>query len=106
MITYSWRFSNCKVVQHQNGLDNIIKTIDWNLLATENGYSVSASGSTEFVDPTDNFLSFTEITKDIMIDWVVSGISEEDLKKVKQTLAEQLKELQKPQLVQMPLPFD
>lgn len=106
MIEYTWHFSNCKVIQHSNGFDNIIKSVDWKLIATENQYSVNADGSTEFADPSINFVPFSNITKDIMINWVISGISQENLDAVKKSLVEKLKELQKPHLVQMPLPFD
>lgn len=107
MIEYTWTFSNCMVVQNLDGLDNVIKSVDWKLTASDNKHSVSAGGTTEFsgVDPSQ-YIEFTKITKDQMIEWVLSGISEKDLNELKEHLEKQLIELNKPVLVQMPLPFN
>lgn len=107
MIEYTWTFSNCKVIQKMDGLENVIKCVDWTLTASDGIHSVNATGTTEFsgVDPS-NYVEFTSITKEQLIKWVLSGISEEDLNAVKDQLEKQLIELNKPVLVQMPLPFD
>jgi hypothetical protein len=107
MVDYAWTFSNCKVIQKMGDLENVIKSVDWTLTATDATHSVSASGTTEFsgVDLLQ-FVDFTSITKDQMTDWVLSGISDEDLKAVKEQLENSLNELNKPVLVQMPLPFN
>jgi hypothetical protein len=105
MITYEWQFYNCKVIQHENGLDNIIKSVDWRLMAIDGVYCVSIEGTTEFANPSPQFVEFTDVTKDMMTNWVVAGISADNMAKIEQSLAEQLKELKKPVLVQMQLPF-
>lgn len=107
MINYTWTFSNCKVIQKMGDLENVIKSVDWTLTASDEYHSVSASGTTEFsgVDLLQ-FVEFTTITKEQMTDWVLSGISDDDLKAVKEQLEKGLIELNKPVLVQMPLPFN
>jgi hypothetical protein len=107
MIEYSWTFSNCKVIQKMGDLDNVIKTVDWTLTASDGNQSVNAQGTTEFgeTDPIQ-FVPFTELTKDMMIEWVLSGISAEELQSVKEYLEKQIAELNKPVLVQMNLPFN
>lgn len=107
MIDYTWTFSNCMVIQNLDGLENVIKSVDWKLTASDKKHSVSAGGTTEFngIDPS-NYTEFTKITKDQMIEWVLSGISEEEMNALKDQLEKQLVELNKPVLVQMPLPFN
>lgn len=107
MVDYTWTFSNCKVIQKLGDLENVIKSVDWTLTASDGLHSVCATGTTEFTgaDPLQ-FVDFTSITKEQMIDWVLSGISSEELDAVKSQLEKDLIELNKPVLVQMPLPFN
>lgn len=106
MITYDWQFLNCKVIQSYNGYDNIIKSVDWKLMAIDGPLCAAVEGTTVFTDPSDNFIEFNNVTKEKMIDWVMSSISAEDMSNIEQSLAMQLMEMKKPILVQMPLPFN
>lgn len=106
MIAFEWTFSGCKVIQNLNDLENVIKVVEWTLTANDGKYSVNATGVTELPDPVDTeFIPFTELTKETVISWVISGISKEDLDSLKDHLQKQLIEMNKPVLVQMSLPF-
>jgi hypothetical protein len=100
MITYEWQFLSCEVIQNYNGLENVVKKIDWKLIATDGINSVSADGYSELGNPSvHTYITFDQLTKDIVANWVMSGWN--DIETVKSHLEAQLVEMSKPQTVRM-----
>lgn len=100
MVTYDWQFLSCEVIQNYNGLENVVKKVDWKLIATDGAYSVSADGYSELGDPNiHSYVAFENLTKDMIISWITTGWT--GLEEVKTQLEAQLRELAKPQTVRM-----
>jgi hypothetical protein len=78
-ITYTWKVSSLKKTNTSNLNDVIIQT-SWNKIGTdEDGNTGFFPGSSEFqldtVDP-DNFISYDDLTEEIILGWVQSLIGE------------------------------
>jgi hypothetical protein len=105
-IQYSWNFSNCRIIQQFGTFENVIKVIDWKLTANDGKFTTDASGTTEFGPPNpETFIEFTQITKDVLIGWVLEGLSSEDKKSLYDALDKELEKLNRPTLAVVSLPF-
>ena len=69
MIT-SWGISEFECFKNQDGFNNVIKTITWNYFAIDGEYSTELNGVTELDPPTENFIEYGDLTKDIVISMI------------------------------------
>ena len=81
MFTYKWIIENFEV-QNSDTLENIATKIKWKYLAyDENNVEIGSEYDTLILDEPDsqNFTHFQELTEEIVISWLQSKLSVEDL---------------------------
>lgn len=100
-IKYEWIFSTPKVLISEDGLDNIVKSVNWTLVAKLNDETLDKKNYIAIYDTTTNFsniepkqfVPFDELTKQQVISWIESV---EDIDQVKEWLASQIDEQMNP----------
>jgi len=102
-IRYEWTILGCEVYQNFLNHKNVVKKIEWKLTATDGVYSASAEGNTELSDPVNNFILFENLTKDMVISWIESGLSNYD--EIKKLLETDVLKQNIPKTIRMNLPF-
>jgi hypothetical protein len=102
-ITYTWVISQLDCAPHENGLDDVVKTIHWRYQATDGTYTTDCYGSIGVgeVDP-DDFTPYAELTKDQVIAWLETQLDVEELER---NLAGQLAALANPPIISPDLPW-
>ena len=82
MITYTWKITP-PYVRDEGDLTDVIKAFGWSLVAEEDDYRASKSG-TLYLDAADplSFTEFDSVTRDQAKSWVLAnlGQTEEQLK--------------------------
>lgn len=81
MVDVIWTFNNFEVALAEDGLTNVVKSINWTLRANDNGIidSVTATTGLESPDP-NSFINFDDITEQWAIDVVSSKVDVEAIK--------------------------
>ena len=111
MITYNWNFNPLTCQTHLEGHDDVVMTIHWQLYATQTvddkNYSAQSIGTTslEFDASAESFIPFAELTKEIVQQWVETQLGEEQIEKMKTSLATQIEEQITPKIVNHPAPW-
>jgi hypothetical protein len=105
MITYKWNFFSfdCKV--NDNGLQNVVKTINWIFTGTnENGIYAEIFGVQNLSDPNpEDFTPYSEISKEQVIQWIESV---NDLESLKSEINEIINEKINPIYIKLPPNFN
>ena len=95
MLNYTWRLSSLKALTKLN--DDIlapITSVYWRLQATDGEKFAEVTGVQDFDTQSlnkENFIEFSDLTKDDIIGWVQQELGEESIETMKQDLANQLK---------------
>jgi hypothetical protein len=110
--TYTWSFPHLEVAPSLDGLTNVVKTVHWRIMATEDGHSAEAYGSVSLSDPDpDTFTAFDGLTKETVQGWVEATLNAEGegevlvVERMKTSLAEQIARAKAPPVVTMPAPW-
>jgi hypothetical protein len=90
-INFDWNIQNLK-----GGLDNTVSSVEWELIGTSTANNISYSAKTfglvNFTNDTNPiFIPYSELTKDIIVDWVVSTLPVEDVIFDKNNIANTIK---------------
>ena len=82
-ITYTWKIKRLERIDTQEPypvVENMVRAIHWEKHGEENGYSGRCKGilhlGRDEID-VDNYS--TEITKELLVEWVVSHLNEENI---------------------------
>jgi hypothetical protein len=102
-ITYTWVISQLDCAPHENGLDDVVKTIHWRYQATDGAYTADCYGTVGVgdVDP-DDFTPYPDLTKDQIVEWLEANL---DVESLEQGLAAELADLANPPIVSPDLPW-
>lgn len=102
-INYTWQFQQFDVAPVAGGLANVVRTIHWRLIASDDEHVVSAYGAVNLAnaDP-DDFIAFEDITKQWAIDATSSLL---DVPAQEAVLADQISALKQPPIVRLAPPF-
>jgi hypothetical protein len=75
MITYTWKITP-PYVRDEDDLTDVIKAFGWSLVAEEDDYRASKSG-TLYLDAADplSFTEFDSVTRDQVKSWVLSSLN-------------------------------
>lgn len=81
-ITYSWIIRKLECAPSENGLTNIVKIVHWTYQAhTEEKY-VEISNQYPLSPPfPENYINYSELTEDIVIEWLENNLDIDYLKK-------------------------
>ena len=74
---YEWKIGQLEIVPSENGLTDIVKTVDWSYSATEDDCVATTYGQTELNSPdTSTFIAFKSLTEDDVLMWVKLAMGE------------------------------
>lgn len=110
--TYTWAFPTVEVVPSEDGLTNVIRTVHWRLIATQDGYSAEAYGSLTLPKPeAQAFKEFSTITKADVEAWVAEQLNAgnetgQAIEQLKTALTEQIAKQKAPPVVTMAAPWE
>ena len=80
--TYNWKINALDAKVSVDGVQNVVYTVHWSLIATsENGeHTVSNIGTHSVEYDADNFVPYEDLTEEIVIGWLESGLDVESIK--------------------------
>ena len=80
--TYNWKINALDAKIHEGDNDNVIYTVHWSFMATdETGeYSASSIGTMGVEYDPDNFIPYADLTKDDVVAWLEAGLDVEAMK--------------------------
>jgi len=80
--TYNWRINALDAKIHEGDNDNVIYTVHWSFIATdETGeYSASSIGTMGVEYDPDNFIPYADLVKSDVVGWLEEGLDVDSLK--------------------------
>jgi hypothetical protein len=110
-VNYSWSITSLNCVEQENTLENVVKSIDWKLVASDthnekviDSYVV---GNTSVSNPDEiNFINFSNLTQEQIVTWVEQTIPAEELEIYRNYLAGKLDLQRVVETVSLPFPWD
>jgi len=111
-IKYIWQIDNLEVTKSLAGKTDVISTVHWRIIATDDEFTASEYGTIGLNEPDETFEKFQEVTLDTVINWVKVKLfageegdqTEDDVEK---RLAEQIADQKSPLVVnKMPDSWD
>jgi hypothetical protein len=81
--TYNWRINALDAKIHEGDNDNVIYTVHWSFMATDEtgDYSASSIGTmgVEY-NPEEPFIEYDDLTKEDVVGWLEEGLDIEAMK--------------------------
>ena len=104
MITYTWRINKMYIKPSLNGLTNVIHTVDWDYIGTdENNNKSSVRVPMILPEPLEaNFIPYNDITEEMVISWLESISNIEDLQ---QDIINKIELIKNPPIIELPFPW-
>ena len=104
MITYTWNIHKIYTKPSLNDLTNVIHMIHWQYIGTdENNNTASIDLPITLPEPSEeNFISYNNITEEMVISWLESILNIEDLQ---QGIVDKIENIKNPPLVEIPFPW-
>lgn len=108
MITYEWYFNDLMVKPQENGLQNVLYIVYWQLKGTnENGIFADQRGSCSLPSPDPaTFTEYNTLTKQQVETWVETSMGYNTINALKVSIAEQINAQVNPPFVPMPAPWE
>jgi len=82
--TYSWRINQLDAKIHEDDLDNVIYTIHWSYIATDDSEDPITASSIGTLgvqyNPEDPFIAYADLTKDDVVLWLEAGLDVDSMK--------------------------
>lgn len=77
-VTYEWVVVDLQVAVQHDGLDDVVKAVNWRFQCSDGMCTSEVHGLTE-VDPPDpqNYIPFNQLTSQEVIDWVIAKLGPE-----------------------------
>jgi hypothetical protein len=89
--TYDWRINQLDAKIKQDELDEVIYTVHWTFMATDDSeepITVSSIGTLDVTyDPEGDFIPYADLTKEDVVSWLEAGL---DVDAMKQGLDKQI----------------
>jgi hypothetical protein len=69
--TYKWDFYAFDTAPSENGLNDVVKTIYWRLIANNGTHNLEVSSNFSLPSPPDqeNFIEFHSLTEELIVSW-------------------------------------
>lgn len=104
MIEYTWEILSLYTAPHENGLDNVVKKINWRFQATEDSYYGDVYEVTELSSPSsDNYIQYDNLTEKTIINWIKLNRNYDELLELVHT---RLEENKNPKIVEKNVPWE
>jgi hypothetical protein len=106
-IIYHWEYPSIDVMYSLGDLKNVVSTVHWVLVATEDEFKSSVYGSIGVPSPTpEHFISYEDLTEEEVNLWVVGALGgQEEVEKMMDSLAAQIEQQKNPKGGRMALPW-
>ncbi len=104
----TWEIVGIEAAPQINGFTNVVKTVGWRLIGTEDGHTTAIQGSINLeFNPanSEQFVPYENLTPEIVVNWIKSSLGEAQVTVYENLLQEQLNMLKAPQKVSLPLPW-
>ena len=94
--TYNWKINALDAKIQDGDNDNVIYTVHWSFMATDEtgDYSASSIGTmgVEY-NPEEPFIKYADLTKEDVVGWLEAGL---DVDSMKENLSDQISKLENP----------
>lgn len=105
-IEYTWNFNGIKVKPVQGTLTDVVVSYEWRRGAKDGDYSTDVYGSITLSDPDPaSFKQYNNLTKQDLISWTVTSLSQESIDNYDASLASQIENLKNPPLINKAAPW-
>lgn len=103
-VEYKWQVLSLYTIPHENGLDNIVKSVNWRFQAGDGSYFGDVYDTTDLPKPSssNSYLAYDQLDEDTVVNWVTNQIDYDDL--VRQA-EERLEQNRNPSVVEKDPPF-
>lgn len=86
-ITYSWSVKNLE----RQAADDVVRVIHYWIFASDDQFESSAYGSVEvFPGAEEDFIPYSELTPEIVIEWVKQKLGEDKVQQIEAELAKRI----------------
>lgn len=104
--TYTWAVNSLNCLPSEDGQTNIVSMVHWAVNGTNGTYTASIYGTQplSYISGTP-FISYDELTQDIVIGWTKDAMGVEQVASIEQNLDNQIANLANPPIVTPPLPW-
>lgn len=104
MTTYTWTVTAMDEYPEQDGEQNVVFNVHWNLTGIDGDYSASVySTQSVTVDSAEPFTPYADLTQDQVLGWIwTSGVDKEA---AEASVAQQIANQINPPVVSLPLPW-
>lgn len=104
MIEYTWEIFSLYTAPHENGLDNVVKQVNWRYQIKENSYYADIYKVTTLESPDlDSFVIFDNLDNETVFSWVSLT---ENMESLQNDLKEKLEKVKNPPLVEKNVPWN
>lgn len=74
-ISYTWNFNSLEIYTAAYGKTDVVVAVNWKLIGNYNSYENYIEGKERIsYNPDSEFISYDQLTYNIVYDWVVSSI--------------------------------
>ena len=103
-MTITWSVSSMQVKQ-EGALQGIVRYVDWLVVVADSDYEASTTGQTAIGPVQELFVPYTELTEQIVLDWVFAVLGAETKTAIETSLQFQIANLALPRVQSAPLPW-
>ena len=101
-ITYTWDCKTVDVHPEENDLQNVVYNVHWKLLGVDGEYSSEKIGMCKVpLSDSEDFISFGNLTNDIIKDWVKAVMGDDEVAVLKGFIEIDISEQKTPTSVTM-----
>lgn len=105
MTTITWQIAQVDCVPQENAHTNVVRTVHWRVLATEDNYNASIPGITTLNPPTDGFVEFDNLTEAQIVTWIKNTLGTEQVTALEDSLTRMIENQKNPPIVTPQLPW-
>jgi hypothetical protein len=88
--TYTWSVIKIEANRDYNGYENVVRSVNWMLIADLDGNKKPLAGQTILSDPSDPFIEFSLLTEQDVLNWVFQTIGPDKKNKLETMLSESI----------------
>lgn len=97
MVSFEWKIGPMNVKLSEDGLSNVVYSVNWDLTGTDGAYSAHAYGVTNVPAPTsDSFTPYDQLTEAQVLGWVFEALGTEQKAAYEQSIAGQIERMKNP----------
>lgn len=104
--TYTWSILKLECAVNEDGKENVVKSISWQLTATDGTNTTGLVNNSQIeLNPDAPFISYEDLTEEVVLGWVQENLGEEKITGLHVILDAHLVTMQSPQVVVPALPW-